>query len=324
MDAELLWIAKATGADGIRRGERIQSLWSGYGELFRVHLTGADVPAPVAVVKWVKPPARVRGASADLSHARKCRSYDVETAWYRTFASRCDSTCRIPALMGSRAAKDQWLFVLEDLDAAGFAERRRDPKGAELDLCLAWLASFHARFVGVAPEGLWKTGTYWHLATRPDELAAIDDAWLREAAPLLDRSLRACTFQTLVHGDAKPANFCFAPKARAVAAVDFQYVGGGCGMKDVAYLLSGGAGNGSEQIEQRHLDTYFGYLRNALAQRVDATAAVDVVALESEWRALYPIACADYYRFLAGWAKSYWRSDVHAQRVTRKVVRDLA
>lgn len=291
MDAELRWIADCTGAEGVRRGERIQSLWSGYGELFRVHLTGTDTPT--AIVKWVKPPARVRGAKTDASHARKCRSYDVETAWYRNFASRCDSTCRVPALLGSRVANDQWLFLLEDLDAAGFAERRRDPRGAELDLCLAWLASFHARFMGVAPEGLWKTGTYWHLATRPDELAAIDDAALREAAPLLDRKLRACTFSTLVHGDAKPANFCFAPGARAVAAVDFQYVGGGCGMKDVAYLLSGS----SESVEQRSLDTYFAHLRSALV-------GVDGAALEAEWRALYPLACADYYRFLAGWAKS--------------------
>ena len=317
MDDELRWIAEVTGADGVRKGARIQSLWSGYGELFRVHLKGADVPT--AIVKWVKPPARVRGAATDASHARKCRSYDVETAWYRTFASRCDDSCRVPALIGSRVANDQWLFVLEDLDAAGFADRRRDPKGAELDLCLAWLASFHARFVGVAPEGLWKVGTYWHLATRPDELVAIEDAALREAAPRLDQRLRACAFQTLVHGDAKPANFCFAPKARSVAAVDFQYVGGGCGMKDVAYLLSGG----SEALEERQLDTYFGALRAALSQRRDASNAIDVAALENEWRALYPIACADYYRFLAGWAKSYWRSDAHAQRVTRKVLRDL-
>ena len=322
MDPELLWIAKATGAEGVRRGERIQSLWSGYGELFRVHLTGAD--AETAVVKWVKPPARLRGASNDVSHARKCRSYDVETAWYRSFAPRCDPTCRVPALMGSRVSKDQWLFLLEDLDAAGFPERRRDPKGAELDRCLAWLAAFHARFVGVAPDGLWKTGTYWHLATRPDELAAIDDDALREAAPVLDRKLRACAFQTLVHGDAKPANFCFTPSRRAeggaVAAVDFQYVGGGCGMKDVAYLLSGGSGNGSEAIEQRHLDTYFGYLRGAFAARTDF---VHVDALETEWRTLYPIACADYYRFIAGWAKEHWRSDGHGQRVTRAVLRAL-
>ena len=33
------------------------------------------------------------------------------------------------------------------------------------------LAELHARFLGEAPEGLWSEGSYWHLATRLDELA---------------------------------------------------------------------------------------------------------------------------------------------------------
>jgi hypothetical protein len=318
VDDELQWIAKATGAGHVRRGDRIQSVWSGYGELYRVHLTGAAVDS--AVVKSVRPPARRRGAT-DASHARKCRSYDVETAWYRTFASRSDDTCRVPRLLDSRVAHDTWLFLLEDLDAVGLDKRRRrEPEPIALDRCLAWLASFHARFVGVAPSGLWKTGTYWHLATRPDELAATDDPGLREAAPILDRMLRQARFQTLVHGDAKLANFCFSRDGHAVAAVDFQYVGGGCGMKDVAYFLSSCSDEGFDPHEARHLDRYFELLRDALGS---SSNAVDVDALESEWRALYPIACADFYRFLAGWAKEHWRRDGHGQRVIRDVLRIL-
>lgn len=326
MSDELAWVAKTMRAGRARRGPRIQSLWSGYGEIFRVDLTGAEVET--AVVKWVKPPARTRGATSDTSHARKRRSYQVETAWYRSFAARCDATCRVPRCYGTRAEKDEWLFVLEDLDAQGFTERRREPAGEELEACLAWMAAFHARFLGTEPSGLWKTGTYWHLETRPDELAAIDDPALRAAAPVLDRRLREAAFRTLVHGDAKPENFCFAREARegrgaaAVAAVDFQYVGGGCGMKDVAYFLSGGSSLAAEAAEARHLDTYFVLLRAALARREDA-AAVDVDALEREWRALYPIARADYHRFLAGWAKDDWRRDAHAQRQMRELLRTL-
>ncbi len=323
MNDELRWMAEATGAEDVSKGERIQSLWSGYGELFRVSLRRAadDARASSAIVKWVKPPARGRGS--DRSHARKCRSYEVETTWYRTFAARCDERCRVARLYGSRTTGQQVLLLLEDLDASGFPDRRRAPSAADLDVCLAWLAEFHALFMGVPPAGLWKTGTYWHLATRPDELTAIDDAALREAAPIIDDKLRRAAFQTLVHGDAKMANFCFAHgngngNAQPVAAVDFQYVGGGCGMKDVAYLLTGDAG--SEDAEQRHLDTYFRCLRAALAAR----PAMDVEALEREWRALYPIACADFYRFLAGWAKSHWNHDSHGQRVVRNVLRALA
>ena len=57
--------------------------------------------------------------------------------------------------------------------------------------------------------------------------------------------------------------------------------------------------------------------------RMRAAPRVDVDALESEWRALYPIARADYHRFLAGWAKDHWRRDTHAQKLTRDVLRSL-
>jgi hypothetical protein len=294
---DLSWIAR-----GARRGARIQSLWSGYGELFRVHLSDART----VVVKHVKPP---RAAASDVGHARKCRSYEVEARWYASYASRCDDTCRVPSLVASAARAGEQLFALEDLDAAGFPDRRRSVSDEDLDACLAWLASFHARFLGVAPEGLWETGTYWHLATRKGELAVIDDDELREAAPVLDEKLQNARFKTLVHGDAKLANFCF---GRAVAAVDFQYVGGGCGMKDVAYLVCGH--HEDEAREARHVDRYFTHLRRCLPDSDD---------LEREWRALYPIACADFYRFLAGWSPHHFRSDGYAKRRTREILRAL-
>ena len=284
MDLELSWIRDATGAPAIARRERIQSLWSGYGEIYRVDLGGRT-----AIVKSVHPPSR---AHDDVSHARKVRSYDVELEWYRSYSSRCDDSCRVPRFLAGRRG----LLVLEDLDRAGFAGRRRG-----LEACVAWLAAFHAKFLGVAPAGLWECGTYWHLETRRDELAAIDDPAIREAAPALDAKLRAARYQTILHGDAKVANFCFGNES--VAAVDFQYVGGGPGVRDVAYLLSG------EPNEERLLDLYFDRLGHSEVER--------------EWRALYPIAAADFYRFLAGWAKEQFRADRHGQRVLRDVLRSL-
>ncbi len=290
----LALVGEVTGASAVTRGARIQSLWGGYGELFRVTLTGAA--RSTAVVKWAKPPEGARGGGA--SHARKCRSYDVETAFYRTRASRCDDSCRVATLLGARRGDAEWLLVLEDLDDVGYSRRSRDPGGADLDACLGWLASFHARFVGERAEGLWPVGTYWHLATRKEELAAIADPAVRARAPELDRALRDARYFTLLHGDAKPANFCFAPRGHAVAAVDFQYAGGGPGVRDVAYLMHGG----SRAAAARGLDTYFARLRAALAT-ASVRADVDADALEREWRALYPVATEDFERFLAGWRR---------------------
>jgi len=44
-------VVKAAGANFAERGEVIQSLWSGYGEIVRYGLSGSD--APSAVLKHV-------------------------------------------------------------------------------------------------------------------------------------------------------------------------------------------------------------------------------------------------------------------------------
>ena len=130
-------------------------------------------------------------------------------------------------------------LLLEDLNASGFAGRRRNCERHRRSkrACHGW-RTFTPRSWEERPEGLWTVGTYWHLATRPDELDALDDSPLKAAAVELDRRLTSSPFQTFVHGDAKLANFCFRADGRDAAAVDFQYVGGGCGMKDVAYFIS--------------------------------------------------------------------------------------
>ena len=307
---DLDWIATALGARSARHRARIQSLWSGYGELFRIELDGGS--HRTAVVKWARPPA---GAASDVSTTRKLRSFEVEAAFYRTVAPRCDHSCRVAAVLTSRASEREWVLVLEDLDAAGYDLRADEASHAQLDATLAWLASFHARFLGERDAQLG-TGTYWHLETRRTELPAITDAELQAAAPALARRLAGAEYQTLLHGDAKDANFCFARDGR-VAAVDFQYAGRGCGIVDVAYLLYGRGDEPADGIDRVQLDAYFRHLRAELARQ----PAVDVVALEAEWRVLYPVARLDFCRFLAGWRPSLWQADARGQRFVRTTLR---
>jgi len=316
-------IAELCGATAVVGAERIQTVWSGYGELVRYHLVGG--PRASVVAKHVRPP-KGRGRS----HDRKLRSYEVEAAFYRDHAEQCGDACRVARCLHVARDKGQWLFILEDLDAAGFPKRFANPAGKRLDACLRWLAAFHAGFVGKRPRGLWKVGTYWHLRTRPDELRAAPRGPLREAAGAIDAKLNGATWQTWVHGDAKPANFCFTPRGDAVAAVDFQYVGAGVGIKDVAYLLTG-ADRGTIR---RGLDVYFKTLRQHLARGAEsggaesggATApdadAPNADAIEAEWRSLYDMAWADFHRFLVGWAPG-WRAQANEAEMTRRAVAEL-
>ena len=303
--------------------ETIQSLWSGYGKIERWRLSGSEYKQ--VITKQVIPGVgdHPRGWNTDLSHQRKLKSYQVETNWYESIRNRDEPLlARTPYCLGTKKVGDQVLLVLEDLDASGFAGRRNLANQNEWQACVRWLASFHLENMNQSTEGLWKSGTYWHLQTRPDELARLDDASLREAALAIDQKLKGAKYQTLVHGDAKLANFCFNQKGTEVAAVDFQYIGGGCGMKDLAYFVgSCFRDEEAERIEKEVLDFYFSQIRE-LNQKLGALISVD--ELEADWRPLYRLAWADFHRFMKGWSPGHWKLSDYSERVTREVIGSLS
>lgn len=304
-----------TGASSIRREETIQELWSGYGKILRVGLTGAERQS--VVVKHVQLPDNSyhpRGWNTDLGHQRKVHSYQVETTWYDRYSQQ--SSARLPECLAIERQGEEVVMILEDLDEAGFPLRKHSVSWEEIDACLKWLADFHASYLNEMPDGLWKVGTYWHLDTRPQELDALADLALQAAAPLIDEKLSSAQFQTFVHGDAKLANFCFSPDGQ-VAGVDFQYVGGGCGMKDVAYFIGSCLREKDcERLEPQILDSYFGHLQRALP--------APNPALEAEWRSLYRVAWADFHRFLKGWSPGHWKINTYSERVTQEIIHSLS
>ncbi len=318
------FVCCATGAGSARRGETIASLWSGYGEIVRMHLEGAAVDT--VVLKHVRFPSEAshpRGWHSDRGHLRKVKSYEVEMAWYHDFSSRCSDGCRLPKCYASETIGEEHLILLEDLDAAGFPLRKGHLSKPEVEVCLKWLANFHATFIGEKPERLWEVGTYWHLETRPDELTVTEDISIRKAAPAIDALLNGCRFQTFVHGDAKVANFCFSEDGEAVASVDFQYVGGGCGMKDVAYFLGSCLDEMlQERWEGEFLDLYFAELRSAVMEQ--GMERLNADALEAEWREMFPVAQTDFYRFLVGWMPTHWKINDYGKQVAMSVINQLS
>ncbi|MDP5057696.1 MAG: phosphotransferase [Marinomonas hwangdonensis] len=326
-----IYIKRQCKADTVERESLIQSLWSGYGEVVRYSLTGKEAPSSV-IVKHCSFPLEVshpRGWHSDHAHLRKVRSYEVEQHWYRHWASRCHTSARVAQCYGDFYDEHtgQRLTLLEDLDAAGYEDRYGANNSEYLLSCINWLAAFHAGFIHPTPStdwphGLWSKGTYWHLDTRQEEWSVMAEGELKSTASELAECLDNARFKTLVHGDAKVANFCFSPLDNQVAAVDFQYVGGGVGVQDLAYLL-GSALSEFELAENIDylLEYYFSELGRALMAQGESQAFAQEVI--EEWQNLFPIAWADFHRFIMGWSPTHPKNTPFSQQLTEQALSQL-
>ena len=320
------FVMDCTGCVEFSAPQRVQSLWSGYGEIRRLNLTytenAAGMPGSV-IIKWVNPPqspVHPRGWGTDNSHQRKLESYRVESAWYRDFAMQCSDDCVVPACLGQYTSGDARLLILSDLDDQ-YPERHTRLNRVGVTSCLHWLARFHARFFDVAPNGLWPTGTYWQLQTRPDEYDVMADGKLKQAASWLHARLEDCPYKTLVHGDAKVANFCFESSGTGVAAVDFQYIGAGVGIRDVVYFLGSCLDeNELDEKDNEYLDIYFSELDKALQHYQPKVQACRVC---DSWRDLYAIAWTDFYRFLAGWMPDHPKTHAYTRQLASQALAEF-
>ncbi len=312
-------ICKVLKAEKLNFVEEVQSLWSGYGSIKRYSVEGGEVNS--IIVKYVDPPNEKnhpRGWNTNVSHKRKIKSYEVEVAWYDQWSKLCDHNCAVPQCLTVDSDGEEVLMVLEDLDEKGFPSRLSDMTWDTMKTCLSWFAYFHGRFLGEGSDGLWDIGTYWHLDTRADELAALDESSLKSCASSIDKALSNSQYQTIVHGDGKLANFCFSTDGKSAAAVDFQYVGGGCGMKDIAYFVGSCLREEEcEKMEEKILDYYFEKLNDAFILYKKPFRSSDI---EKEWRPLYRVAWADFHRFLKGWSPGHWKINSYSERVTQEVV----
>ena len=318
-------ICALTGAEHAQRGEVLQQLWSGYGEIVRYALTGGEHTS--VVVKQIALPeekAHPRGWHTDTGHQRKLRSYEVESEWYRHYAARCGSSCRVAECFGVQGEGVVSAMVLQDLDADGFDVRLQHASPEALLATIRWLANFHATWLGEPAGSLWSRGSYWHLATRPDELAVMADSPLKIHAHALDAALENAQYQTLIHGDAKIANFCYSADHHDLVAVDFQYVGAGVGVVDLAYFL-GSCLSGREL--KTHGDALFEQYLSDLSEALLDQGKLDqqgTDALVAEWRRLYPIAWADFERFLQGWSPGHPKLNSYSAEMTRAALEPLS
>ena len=322
-------ICKLTSATSCELGPIIQELWSGYGVIVKATIDGMPIVVKHIDVTTVR--ANRRGWQSDFAHHRKVKSYQVETNFYREARFQCSDQCRVAKFLNADVDGNgqNALLILEDLDTAGYPARHQELDDSQLEACIAWLANFHSLFLGTSAQGLWDIGTYWHLDTRPDEYQSMPASPLKSIAPQINERLNSAVHKTIVHGDAKVANFCFADESSKrscgksqVAAVDFQYAGGGVGVKDLAYLISSCLSeNEAEEREDELLNLYFRELSWALTHH---HPEVNADAVEQEWRSLYPFAWADFCRFLEGWSPGHWKLNRYSKKITDRVIDELA
>ena len=146
---------------------------------------------------------------------------------------------------------------------------------------------------------------------------------LKKVAKQLDDKLEKARYKTIVHGDAKVANFCFGKLSRvhsldqgeqekdanniAIAGLDFQYCGNGVGVRDVAYFLGSVYTDDELAIcADECFDYYFAVL--------SAPACV-----EEEWRSLISVCFADFERFMRGWNPGGWKFHGRGHFVSRMI-----
>ena len=325
----------------VQKTQTIQRLWSGYGEIARYSVSEQSL-----IVKHIDlghgskgNVQHPRGWHSDFGHQRKLSSYHNELLFYQQLAPLTTPDCRVPKLYIGQGEPELLILVMQDLDALGFDLRlEHAPLSVSIsknstqdamtlrdispiaDSVIKWLACFHAQFMqapalnSVDISQQWPQGSYWHLATRPDEYAKMPNSSLKQAAVYLDQQLQDATFKTLIHGDAKIANFCFGQANGEIAAVDFQYCGRGVGIVDVVYFL--GSAFSSQTLNNfapLMLDNYFAHIRHALNDRFEQ---VQLDRLEQEWRGLYPIAWADFERFLMGWSPGHHKLHTYSRTQT--------
>ncbi|KAI6887640.1 hypothetical protein KC360_g3101 [Hortaea werneckii] len=199
-------------------------------------------------------------------------------------------------------------------------------------------------------EGVWLNGGYTYLATRRKEYADLledaDSEWssaLCQPIPTVDASLAELvaqvlspnpspqatpsaisTYETLIHGDVKSENLFANTEGSAVAFFDFQYVGMGLGVCDLAKLFTCSVPMHMLTPEVLRCDVALAMTdgERGLLQRYQRTIS-SISGKEYPWRDLemhWSTALVDWLRFQASWG--FWGNTSWLEARVRHILGD--
>jgi hypothetical protein len=293
----------------IKIGHVLTSLWSGCGSIVQCQLDDK-----ACVIKAIKIPSHINHPKIKQSAfalKRKQYSYQVEYSFYKLYSQHLPRYAQSIECISAINKNDEYALVFKDFTKHGFTQA----SVGHIKAILNWLAHFHAFNLNKPTDELWLQGNYWHLSTRPDEFNNLNSANnksadIKKAASILDTALCQSAYKTLIHGDAKLANFA-ANERSEIRGYDFQYVGAGIGIVDVMYFMTSCFNDAQlHQHADECLHFYFSQLKIGLNIYHPTVNTDDVIA---DWRPLWGAAWADFYRFLAGWSPAHQKINSYMQ-----------
>jgi len=297
--------------------EVITSLWSGCGEIARYKLDEKS-----CVVKSINVPKHIehpRIKQSQFAINRKQQSYEVEFTWYRDYSSLLPVQSRALECFNTINYKQLFALVFADFKEHGYDNATCCPE--HILAIIKWLAYLHAFNLDSQADGLWQQGNYWHLSTRPDEFEKITEDELKQAAPIIASKIQDCPFQTLIHGDAKLANFAINHQTLDVLGYDFQYVGKGIGTVDLMYFLGSCLDEKTLITDaNKYTALYYEHLGDAINYFEKSCDAQSVI---EQWQSLWPDAWADFYRFLVGWSPCHWKINSYMLNQYQAVIQKI-
>jgi hypothetical protein len=287
------------------------SLWAGYGQIVSIKALDSSKQERRFIVKEFScPPGMNAAHRGEEDHSRKVHSYSVESSFYQNVSKRMiDAGVLVPELQHVYRDEEgsNIVMVLSDLSLHGEYNVR---KGNQLDLkegkaLLSWLARFHAvnwekSGADVHLNGLWDEGSFWQLGTRQAELEDIEIEWIemgltREVAVQVHEAIKNSKSRTIIHGDAKASNFFFFKEDSRIAGFDFQYVGFGDPMRDVAYLLCCSI---KQNLVDKHQDDLLWHYHSELSACL-MDAGHDAYDME-QMKESFELCVVDLARFMSG------------------------
>ena len=292
----------------------IQNLWSDYGQIASLEDSVTNKKFIIKQINLEKiSTSHPKGWNTNTSHQRKVKSYLNEINWYKNYSQSFQN--KIPTYYDSYIGEKTLLLLLNDIRQQEFFPFKNYEQ-IHIRLCIEWLAELHAYFINSPQIENFEKGNYWHLQTRKDEYNQMCDQKLKSIASTIDKKINKLTFETIIHGDAKIANFHYNQNTNQVMAYDFQYIGKGCGLEDIIYLLSSTLSSDDLYL---YADELIQYYFSLLESKLHKLSDKDISALLTEWNNLIPFIWADFNRFLNGWSPDHWKAHAYTKEQTKKV-----